>query len=428
MKAELISVGTELLLGQIVDTNAAYLAGELPALGIDCYFVSQVGDNLGRLVETLRRAVSRSDLVLMTGGLGPTQDDVTREAVAAMLGETMVVEPALEADLRARFARLSRRMPESNIKQATLIPSAKALPNPVGSAPGWWVEGTRAGLAPDGKSGWIIACMPGVPSEMRQMWQNEVKPRLAGRAGGGVIVSRTLKVLGLGESAAEDLIKGLLASENPTIGTYAKQDGVHLRLTAKAPDEKAARALIEPMEAEIRSILRRAIYGVEGDTPAQVVRDLLCRLGLTVGTAEYGTGGAVMALLEETGKDCYAGGLSLVGNGSLSALGLEGDERRWATPEGATALAKEIRQRCGASLGLGLAADLTAGPAGARSDKSAWVALDDGTSTVRTASMTYATTIIEMRRLAALAALNLLRLWLLDHGDSANTQIGGIGS
>ena len=140
MKAEIVSIGTELLLGQITDTNASYLAGELPSLGIDLYFISQVGDNLGRLVDTLRRGWERSDVIVTTGGLGPTEDDVTREAIAALMGETMVVQPELEADLRAYFQRRNRPMTPGNMKQATLIPSAQALPNPVGTAPGWWVE------------------------------------------------------------------------------------------------------------------------------------------------------------------------------------------------------------------------------------------------------------------------------------------------
>jgi nicotinamide-nucleotide amidase len=256
---------------------------------------------------------------------------------------------------------------------------------------------------------------------MRQMWQTELRPRLAGRPGGGVIVSRTLKVLGLGESAAEQIIKGLLACENPTIGTYAKQDGIHLRLTAKAADEAAARALIAPMEAKIRHLLRRTIYGVDGDTPAKVVRDLLGQAGLTVGTAEYGTGGALMALLEEAGGRSYPGGLSFTGPGGLSAVGLAGDEAHWASEAGASDLAREARKRCGASLGLGAAGALISGTPGAGGAPTAWVALDDGSPVQRTASMTYATAVSEMRRLAALAALNLLRLWLLDHSEATGS-------
>ncbi|MGH2479548.1 MAG: competence/damage-inducible protein A [Ktedonobacteraceae bacterium] len=153
MRAEILSCGTELLLGHISDTNATYLSQSLSALGIDLYFVSQVGDNLGRIVETLSRAWERSDLVIMTGGLGPTEDDLTREAISALLGETMQVDSQLEVDLRARFAGASATMPDRNLKQATLIPSARVLPNPRGTAPGWLVE----------KDGHLIVAMPGVP-------------------------------------------------------------------------------------------------------------------------------------------------------------------------------------------------------------------------------------------------------------------------
>src|SRR5258708_8087327 len=148
MRAEILSCGTELLLCHITDTNATYLAQSLATLGIDLYFVSQVGDNLGRIVETLGRAWQRSDLIIMTGGLGPTEDDLARESISALLGETMAIDPALEGTLRARFAHLAASMPERNLKQATLIPSAQSLPNPVRTAPGWWVEkGVRIILA-----------------------------------------------------------------------------------------------------------------------------------------------------------------------------------------------------------------------------------------------------------------------------------------
>ena len=157
MKAEIIAVGTELLLGEILDTNSQYLAQQLTGLGIDLYYISHIGDNLARLTEQVRRSMDRSDLVIMTGGLGPTEDDLTREAVAAALGETMEVKPELEQVLRTWYARRNRPMPAMNIKQATLIPSAQAIDNPIGTAPGWWVEH-------DGRK---IACMPGVPYEMR---------------------------------------------------------------------------------------------------------------------------------------------------------------------------------------------------------------------------------------------------------------------
>src|SRR5690242_3322476 len=160
MRAEILSIGTELLLGQIVDTNANYLAQQLPALGLDLFYVSEIGDNVGRLSEAFRQALNRSDVILTSGGLGPTEDDLTREAIAEVLGEQATVHPELERDLREFFARRGRVMPERNVKQATLIPSAQVLANPVGTAPGWWVE----------RSGKIIASMPGVPHEMHKMW------------------------------------------------------------------------------------------------------------------------------------------------------------------------------------------------------------------------------------------------------------------
>jgi len=168
VRAEIISIGTELLLGETTDTNASYLASQLPLLGIDLYWVSQVGDNQGRLVEVLKRAWQRSELVLTSGGLGPTGDDLTREAIAEMLGEKLEIEPSLEKGLRERFGRWSMAMPLSNLKQATLIASAQSIPNEQGTAPGWWVE----------KGGCILVAMPGPPREMQEIWRKEVQPRL----------------------------------------------------------------------------------------------------------------------------------------------------------------------------------------------------------------------------------------------------------
>src|SRR5215469_564515 len=222
MRAEIISCGTELLLGHITDTNATYLAQNLASLGIDLYFISQVGDNQGRIVETLRRAWERSDLIIMTGGLGPTEDDLARESISALLGETMQVDAKLEADLRRIFAARTMKMPERNIKQATLIPSAQALPNPRGTAPGWWVE----------KDKHIIVAMPGVPHEMYRMWEEEVIPRL-GSYTGGLIFTRILRVSGLGESAVGEQLDSVIHSNNPTVATYAKSDAIDVRITAK---------------------------------------------------------------------------------------------------------------------------------------------------------------------------------------------------
>jgi nicotinamide-nucleotide amidase len=191
VNAEIVSIGTEILLGEILDSNSQYIAARLPALGIDLYYKHTVGDNLGRLTEVLGRAWQRADLVITTGGLGPTEDDLTRETVAAVLGEEPRVDPELEAWLRNLFARRSAPMPERNIKQAWLIASARPIANPRGTAPGWWVE----------RDGKIIVCMPGPPAEMTRMWEEEVAPELARRHPGQVLVSRTLKTSGIGEGS-----------------------------------------------------------------------------------------------------------------------------------------------------------------------------------------------------------------------------------
>jgi nicotinamide-nucleotide amidase len=408
MKAEIVSIGTELLLGQITDTNASYLAGELPALGIDLYFVSQVGDNLGRLVETLRRGWERSDLVVTTGGLGPTEDDVTREAIAMLMGEEMIVQPSLEADLRAYFQRRGRPMTTSNLKQATLIASANALPNPVGSAPGWWVE----------KDSHIIISMPGVPREMYRMWQNEAVPRLKmhKRKGEAIIVSRTVKLLGIGESLAEDKIRHLLSSTNPTIGTYAKQDGIHLRLTSKAASEAKARAAIRPMEKKLQDILGSYIYGYDADTPPTVVGDLLLAQGKTLAVMETCSGGHVASTIMDDTRfaSFFRGGIVAPTAEALIDYGLPKlllEQKGLHSIEAAAAMARAVRQRLGASMGLGVAGSIAGDAAAGIPAGTINIALDDGE--LRTSTMTFPTIPAETKRWAMLNALNLVRLRLM---------------
>ena len=299
MNAEIVSVGTELLLGNITDTNATFLTQELAALGINCYWVSQVGDNLGRLGAVLGRAWDRSDLTVVTGGLGPTEDDLTREAISALLGEAMVVQPEVEAEIRAFFTSRKLPMPEANRKQAGLIPSAQFLLNPIGTAPGWWVEQPRP-AAPGAAAAGVrrIVAMPGVPFEMRRMWSQEVAPRLVGQSG-AVLASRTLKVLGLGESAVEEQVRDLIHGSNPSVGTYAKQDGIHLRLTARAADLDTAGTLLAPLEAAMRARLGTAVWGVDDETLENVIGGLLAGRGLRLGLIEVGgiTGGHVARML-----------------------------------------------------------------------------------------------------------------------------------
>lgn len=303
MNAEIVSVGTELLLGTITDTNASFLAGELAPLGIDLYYVSQVGDNLDRIVGVLRRAWERSDLTIVTGGVGPTDDDMTREAIAAMLGEEPAVDAALLAQVERFFRSRRIEMPVKNRKQAWLIPSAQALPNPLGTAPGWFVD----------RAGRMIVSMPGVPREMTRMWREEAAPRIQRYLPPMAIVSRTLKTIGIGESTAEEALGALVNAENPTAATYAKDDGVHVRITAKAATAAAAWAAIAPVEAEARRRLGATIYGVDGDTLAGSLLALLERRGYTLATCDVNTGARLAALFGEelTAPGRYAGGTVL---------------------------------------------------------------------------------------------------------------------
>ena len=347
MKAEIISVGTEILLGEITDTNASYIAHSLPTLGIDLYWISQVGDNQGRLVGVLRRAWGRSDLTIITGGLGPTQDDITREAIAEMLGETLSIDPQLEQWVRGVFARRRREMPQSNLKQAMRIPSAQAINNPVGTAPGWWVE----------REGRIIVAMPGVPSEMYLMWNQQVVPRLRPLTGGEIIVSRTLKVGGMTEAAVDEAVAYLLSSHNPTIGTYARQDGIHLRFTAKAKNEDEAQRLNSQLEAQVRQALGRNIWGADEDTWEGVIGDLLKQKGLTLAVMESCTGGYLAnTITNQAGSSAYfKGGIIAYSNEVKIASGVDAkliEQHGAVSSEVAAAMAEAVRKRLNADIGL----------------------------------------------------------------------------
>ena len=298
MRAEILSIGTELLLGQILDTNSQYLAERLADLGVDVLYVSTVGDNLGRAKETIERALGRSDLVVTTGGLGPTEDDLTREAIAGVLGETPEVDPALETQLRTWFAGRGMPMPERNRKQAWLIPSARAIPNPNGTAPGW---DTRA-------RGSRIVSMPGVPREMRHMWEQTIEPTLAS---GALLRSRTLKLLGIGESHAEEALGDLIHSTAPTVVTKAKDDGLHVRITDKDADAAVMDRRIAAMEAQVRERLGQYVWGTDGETLPSVIGAGLLARGWRLATAESLSAGDLARALSDASsvREWYARGV-----------------------------------------------------------------------------------------------------------------------
>ena len=285
MQAEIIVIGTELLLGQIIDTNAAYIAQQLSSLGIDLYYKSTVGDNKGRIVETLQRAVDRSDLVLTTGGIGPTLDDMTRESVAEVLGVPLEMHANLLEQIKAM---MGSRYTDNNARQAYVPAGALAIENPVGTAPIF--------VAPTPRGGAVV-CFPGVPGELRYLMENAVLPHLKARFQvQSVLVSRTLKCLGLTESYIDETLDDLIQEgSNPTIGLLAQMQlgEIHVRLTAKAADDTAAATLLDPLEATVRQRLGKAVYGRDAVEYDQAVADLLRRHDLTIAVAESGMSGGV---------------------------------------------------------------------------------------------------------------------------------------
>ncbi len=300
-RAELISVGTELLLGEIIDTNSAYLATDLARRGVDVLWSSRVGDNLGRISHLLETGLSRSDLIVMGGGLGPTEDDLTRDAVAAVLGEEQAVDPDLERWLRDHFASGGRRMPERNLQQANVIASATVLPNPIGTAPGWLVRTTW-----DGEER-LIVTLPGPPRELQRMWETQAVPLLTFPR--SQIFTRTYKTHGIGESAVADALDTLTNGANPSVATYAKRDGVHVRVASKGPDPESARSLATATLGSVEDALDGWVWGTDDDEMAALVLRGLEERGLSLAVAEGASGGLLTSLIEEAVAASRPGGL-----------------------------------------------------------------------------------------------------------------------
>ena len=407
MRAEILSIGTELLLGNITDTNATYLAQQLAGLGIDLYFVSTVGDNQGRIVETLRRAWERADLIVTTGGLGPTEDDLTRESIAEMLGEEMRVDPDLEAELRSFFSSRGVTMPERNVKQATLISSSKTLHNPVGTAPGWWTE----------RDGHIIVSMPGVPHEMMRMWTHEATPLLRPRTG-AVLFTKMLRVAGLGEGAVEERLQTLLSNPNPTIATYAKRDAVDVRVTAKAASELEAQALVATMETEVRRILGTHVFGIDSETLQSVLGTILLEKGWTLGAMESCTGGLFASTITDIpgSSDYFRGGLVSYSTELKAEWGVPRElleEYGAVSIETARAMASATRSRLGVDVGIGITG--VAGPSEqeGKAVGTVHIAVESPLGLATTSPNLTKMGRIEVKWRATQSALNLARLHLL---------------
>ncbi len=352
VNAEIVAVGTELLLGQIVDTNSAHIARLLTTVGLDVHHKSTVGDNLDRLKGTLRTALKRADFVITTGGIGPTLDDLTRDAVAEVTGRPLVFQPYLFEQIQSFFARLGRPVGENNRRQAFIPEGAMPIENPVGTAPGFIVE----------LNGRAIISVPGVPHEMRYFMDHSVMPYLRAKLGiSEVIVSRVLKLFGIGESLVDERLKDLIAQgQNPTIGLLAHtQIGeVHVRLTAKAAAEPEARALNAALEVAVCARLREFIFGADDETYEGVLSALLLQSRLRVAAAETGFGSAVIQTLKgmERSPAFFHLGVTLCepGIGAKILPGWPLGETSLVSAVAARALAEGVRNLSGADLGVGV--------------------------------------------------------------------------
>ncbi len=367
MQAEIVTIGTELLLGEIVDTNSAWIAQQLTTIGLNLFYTTTVGDNLGRITDVLKRALARCEVVITTGGLGPTLDDMTRQGVAGATDRELYLDEELLEEIRAFFGRRRFQMPESNNRQALLPRGAEVIHNPVGTAPAFFVE----------HEGRLIISLPGVPHEMRYLMEHEVLPLLGQRYGlRAMIKSRVLRTCGIGEGSVGELIADFMELSNPTVGTRAHPGQTDVCITAKGESEAEAEALIEPVEAEIRRRLGNHVFGVDQETISDAVTRALCERGLRVAAVETTSQGelaqamsrSAIAAAANGAATAWAGGLVVSERGALEqALGLTPDpEGILESQELANAAAAALCQRTGADYGLVILGPMDPTAAGAR--------------------------------------------------------------
>lgn len=405
MIVEVIAVGTELLLGQIVNSNTATMGAALAERGFDAHYQQTVGDNLDRIASAIRIALDRSDAVIITGGIGPTQDDITREAVCAATGLELVYSEEYAEHLREWWANRGREMPQSNLRQAYHPAGAELLANPRGTAPG---------LAVHHEGKWIF-CVPGVPAEMEYLLFAEVLPRLVTSSGDEqVIASRLIRTWGRPESEVAEILDDLYTgSINPSLAFLASNSEIKIRITAKASTLPEARRLIEPMEQEVRSRLGDSVFGLDDETIERVLLRLLSDLEYTIGTAESMTGGMVTARLTELP------GSSAVVKGGLVAYDSElkqrllgvADVTEVVNVETAIALARGARDLLGVDVAISITG--SAGPEPLEKPVGTVVIGVATPDDVRAREMRFTGDRERVRTYATAAALQLARLALI---------------
>lgn len=346
MRCEVVAVGTELLLGQVVDTNSSWIGGQMALAGIDSYYQTKVGDNQVRMVETIRLALSRADAVITCGGLGPTQDDITREAIAEIMSVPLLRDEAMAEHIRNLFASRGRPMAANNLRQADMPEGASAIPQMPGTAPGL--------ICPVGDK--VIYAVPGVPFEMRMMMEGTILPDLRRRAGTtAVIRSRVVRTWGQTESGLAEILAERIAEldrlGSPTLAFQASGiEGIKVRITAKAADEAAAEAVLAEEETRLRDMLGPIIFGTDDETMESVVIGAMREKGLTLAVAEGVTGGiAGTRLALVPGADDVLRGTVVSPLEGEPPLGLPAAQ---PTPEAASAMAVAVRETLDADIGL----------------------------------------------------------------------------
>jgi nicotinamide-nucleotide amidase len=343
--AELVAIGSELLLGQIVDTNSAWMAQRLTALGVNLFHTSVVGDNAGRMADVIDRALDRADIVICGGGLGPTQDDISREVIAEVTGRELVLDPELLETIERMFRSRGFLMTKNNERQAFIPDGSLPIHNPNGTAPSFAVEDKRG----------VVFALPGVPFELKWLFDNEVVPYIRKRYGlSEVITYRVLKVAQLGESNVDDRIGHLIAnSSNPTVGVLAHPGQVDVRIAAKAPSIEEAKKLIDPVEQEVRELLGDHVFAIDDDKMEDVVGRLLAERDLTIASYEDVTHGMVAERMQEATPERFIEAVVANGLGPIKRLLAAADGGVPSDPVAlADALAMAVRTQAGADLGV----------------------------------------------------------------------------
>lgn len=410
MIVEVVAVGTELLLGQIVNRNAAHIGAKLAEQGLDAHYQVVVGDNMDRLVKTLVTALDRSDAVIITGGIGPTQDDLTREAICAATGRSMLFNDEYANALRERWKATGREMPANNDRQAEYPEGAVQLPNSRGTAPG---------LALEYDGTWLFA-LPGVPAEMHLLLDDEVLPRLRQASGDqGVLHSRILRNWGRSESQVAELLDDLFQdSVNPSVAFLASAGEIKVRITAKSDSKAAAIAMIEPVEATIRERLGSSLFAADEETIDSVIQGLLTERGWTIGTAESATAGLVGAALTRLpGSSAYYRGSLVTYATDLkgSLLGVPPDELAAGvvTESVALAMAAGAVERLGVDVGVGITG--SAGPVDLERPAGTMIVAVQTPDDAKARTLLLPGDRERVRAYATTAALHLVRLALQGH-------------